>query len=281
MDPLPIYPVQTFPDRPALILPSIGDAYTPEEVAQAITEEGLLLRQDLDPEVSETPGVEGWYVFVDGGAGFPAESLGARKRQRVKAKAKARAEAKEKKLPRKSASAGPRRRKKGRGAGEPKQFKAKGFNLKKMPLGVATQLLFAAIWPEAYTVSQDYPKPELGPNYPDWFAEMDFNPHIYMNVDDLWPWCREGQADSSWSSMADDCGHSGEPPYQACYLFAQENHGHGPSVERQIAEVFDFPAKLMRSGAPPCSGDCRCAAGGRSVPGRRVRAAAGTGAPPA
>lgn len=233
MEKLPIYPVETFPDRPAFIVPAIGEAYDAGDVARAIADEGYRIRQDLEPIATDTPGAEGWYVFVEGQEEHLGSALGAAKKKKGASK-------KDKALARKSAKGGARRRKRGANPSV-KAFKAKGFNLKKMPLGIATQLIFAQIWPDAYKVSQDFPRVEFDPSDAPWLRDMDFNPHLYMNVEQAMEWSREGQADPTWKEWAAECAGTGEPPYFGLFLYAEENHQHGKSIERQIMEVFDFP----------------------------------------
>lgn len=241
---LPIYPVETFPDRPAIIVPSIGEAYDIEDVSRAIADHGYIVRQDLNPEVSDRPGAEGWYVFVEAPEERLDYTLGGRKKKaKVKEKKPARGKAVAKKA---RSSAPPRRRKKGEGTPGIKKFGAQGFNLKKMPLGVMTQLLFQTIWPDAYSVSQDYPRLKRDKYDPPWFDQMDFNPHLYVNVEDVMARSRDGQEDPSWAEMAIDCADTGEPPHVGLYLFAEENHGSGKRLERQIMEIFDFPEEAMR-----------------------------------
>src|SRR5262245_16013307 len=151
VDKLPIYPVATYPDRAGYIVPAIGFTDDGFEAVPAVEAAGFRIREDLDPVWTDRAGAEGWYVFVDGREQPEEFALSGSKKSKKK-RLKRAAEVERKKSGKKALVERPKRRKRAKGGG--KKFSAQGFNLKKMPLAVATQLLFGQIWPDAYSVSQ-------------------------------------------------------------------------------------------------------------------------------
>lgn len=245
MDPLPIYPVETFPDRPANIVPSLGVTADWDQAVDSVESAGFRIREDLEPVWTDRAGAQGWYIFVEGREQPTEYGLSGSKKSKKKRKkreAEAKATAKERKSAKESRVARPRRLKRGTGSG--KKFNSQGFNLKKLPLAVATQLLFGQIWPEAYSVPQNYPKPAFYEDDPAWLRDMDYNPHLFMNVDDVMGVAIEGQGGDVWNEMARDCYYGNEAPYVAIVSFGiSPYYADGKSIERQIMETFDFPVE--------------------------------------